>query len=355
MNLKQKLKNIFLKKIAQKTYKKNISNEKIEKILIIRDGGIGDAICVYPLIRELKKELPNVQIDIYASLNNYFMYKYVPYANNIYLKYKFRHWYKTWIDIYKMRKNEYDLVIDDTVIRLHRIFYTILIKPEFAIASNGSKKRYGFNRSELSFYYKTYESDYIEHIVKKRLQVLKLINFKNINEKMEFFLAEENHKISKYLNNLKQYKLIGLNTDSSHISRTLNEIQIITLCKKLEDDDIKVILFSLPNKYNYFKSLIKDNNLSNVELSFKTKTIYEAAQIVNGLDVLISPDTSFIHIASGLNIPTIGLYWKDPFKYIEWGPKSDKSYFITPKTDESHIKNIDLNEIRNKAFELLEN
>jgi ADP-heptose:LPS heptosyltransferase len=43
-------------------------------------------------------------------------------------------------------------------------------------------------------------------------------------------------------------------------------------------------------------------------------------------DILISPDTSFIHIASAIDLPTIGLYYKDNFTY--WGPKSSINYVV---------------------------
>ncbi|MFY9074855.1 glycosyltransferase family 9 protein [Malaciobacter mytili] len=355
MKFKQKIKNLFFKKIAQKKYTKTLNLKDIKKILIIRDGGIGDAICTYPLIRELKKNLPHVEIDIYASLNNHFMYKYLPYIDNIYIKYKKRQWYKSWIDILKMRKNRYDLAIDDTVIRLHRTIYTKIINPTFVIGSSDTNKRYGFDRSELSYYYKTYNSNDIKHIVDKRLRILDLLGLPNNNNKMDFYLSKKrNIHIQKYFEESKAYKFIALNTDGSNSSRTLTKEQIITLCKLLYKKNIKIILLSIPKKYTYFEKLIKENNLLNVELPFKTNTIYDAAEIVKNVNLLISPDTSFIHIASGLNIPTIGLYWNNPIKYIEWGPRSEKSYAITPKTKEENILHINLNDVKDKAFEILE-
>ncbi len=354
MKFKEKIKNQFFKKFAQKKYNKTLYIKDIKRILIIRDGGIGDAICTYPLIRELKKNLPYAKIDIYASLNNHFMYKYSPYVNNIYIKYKKRQWYKSWIDIFKMRKNYYDLAIDDTVIRLHRTLYTRIINPTFVIGSSDTKKRYGFDRGELSYYYKTYNSNDIKHIVDKRLRILDLLEIQNKNNKMDFYLPKKrNTNIQKYFEKQKPFKFIALNTDGSNSSRTLTKEQIITLCTLLYQENIKIILLSIPKKYTFFEKLIKENNLSNIELPFKTNTIFDAAEIVKNTDLLISPDTSFIHIASGLNIPTIGLYWNNPIKYIEWGPKSEKSYAITSKTKEENILHIDLEEVKNKAFEIL--
>lgn len=355
MKIKQKIINYFFKKIAQKKVHSKIEDIKIKRILLIRDGGIGDAICSYPLIRELKKNYPNSKIDIFASLNNSFMYKYTPWINNIYLKYKKRQWYKTWFEVFKMRRNRYDLVIDDTVIRLHKTIYTILIKPKFVVASADKKDRYGFNRNSLSFYDRVYETnENIIHIVDRRLKALNCLNITNYNNKMTFFLPSKlDNKIELFFNDLKSFKLIALNADSSQKTRALNKNQIIELSRLLNNDKIKIIPLCIPSKIAYLKEIIKDNNLTNVIFPYETKTIYEAAQILNNVDLLISPDTSFIHIASGLNIPTIGLFWNNPIKYIEWDSRSDISVALTPEGTESNLENINLNEIQENAFKIL--
>lgn len=349
-----KIKNKFFKIIAKKNYKEAIHKKKIERILIIRDGGIGDAICTFPLLRELKKNFPLVEIDIYASLNNYTMYQYVPYVNNVYVKYKKRQWLKTWIEIFRMRSKKYSLAIDDTVIRLHRTIYTMIINPKYVIGSSDQKKRYGFDRSSLSYYYKTYNSNILEHIVNKRMKVLDLLEIYDINYKMEFFLPkEDNQNIIKYLKEFKNRKIITLNTEGSNDSRTLNKEQIIQICKCLEHQEIIIIPFSLPSRYKFFEDIIVENKIKNLITPYKTKNIYEAAEILKNSNLLISPDTSFIHIASGLNVPTIGLFWDNPIKYLEWGPKSDLSYAIKNRTKESNLKDIDIEEIRLKVFEIL--
>ncbi len=355
MNIKRKIKNFLFKKIVQKDYKNKLLDTKINKILIIRDGGIGDAICSYPLIRELKKYFKNSQIDIYASRNNYFMYKYVPEVNKVYLKHKKRHWIKTLSEVIKMRKVHYDLAIDDTVIRFHRSLYTMTINPKFALALAGKKERYGFNRENLSFYYKTYQAPKeIIHITEERLKVLELLGIKNYDTKMCFYLPnKKNKEILDYINKFKNFKLIGLNTDASHKNRTLNSKQIINLCKLLDNEKIKIIPFCIPSKLNYFENLIKNNNLTNVILPFKTKSIYEAAEIVNKLDLIITPDTSFVHIASGLNIPTIGLFWNSPDKYILCAPKSEVSVALKPIGKEQNLSNIDIEEIACQSLKIL--
>ena len=356
MNIKERFKNFLFKKIAQKKHTSILPTQQIKNILIIRDGGIGDAVFSYPLLRELKNKIPNAKIDIYASLNNHFMYEYTPWVNNVYLKHKKRHWFKTWIELLKMKRNHYDIAIDDTIVRFHRTLYTMIINPKFVLASSGSTRKYGFDRSELSYYYRVYQSNNTDiHIVDDRLKVLHFLGITNINNKMDFFLPNKiNQNLQTYINDIKKgYKLIALNTDASHKTRTLNTKQIIDLCKLLQNEKIKIIPFCIPSKLNYFNKLIKDHSLTNVQLPFKSQTIYEAAEILKQVDLIITPDTSFVHIASGLDIPTIGLFWNDPTKFISCAPRSTISVALTPKGKEENLKNINLQEIQENAFKIL--
>jgi ADP-heptose:LPS heptosyltransferase len=359
MNLKTKIKSYILKKIAQKRYKKDLDPLKIKKILIFREGGIGDAVCNYPLIREIKKVYPNSSIDIFASLSNNFMYKYNPHVSKVYTKYKKRQWIKTWLDLMKMRSNEYDLIIDNTVIQLQRTIYTIFINAKYVLSPSGNSKYYGFDRTALSLYYKTYKSHDLKditHIVDTRLKVLKFLNISNPNNKMEFYLPNKpNEKLDQFINNLRPNTLIGLNTEGSTHLHTLSDEQIIEICKGLDKKNISIVMFSLPNNRQHFENLINKNKLTNTILSYKTNDIYDAAEIMNKLDVMISPDTSFVHIASGLNMPIVALFKNNITQSIIWGPKSSLNKIITPEDKtQNTVKAINPKIVIMETFNLLE-
>lgn len=87
-----------------------------------------------------------------------------------------------------------------------------------------------------------------------------------------------------------------------------------------------MIILSLPSRQNEINDIILKENLSNCTLSYTTKTIFDATELIRSCDLLISPDTSFIHIASAIDLPTIGLFYKNNFVY--WGSKSTISYVV---------------------------
>jgi ADP-heptose:LPS heptosyltransferase len=172
---------------------------------------------------------------------------------------------------------------------------------------------------------------------------------------MEFYLPpKKNIDIQKFISKLKPSILIGFNTEGSSKLHTLDEHQIIAVCKGLDKNNIKTILFSLPDKRQYFQRLIDDNNLHNTILSYKTKSIYDAAEIMTKIDLMISPDTSFVHIASGLNIPIVALLKNSFPQAVIWGPKSKLNIVVTPHNDkEEAIRAIKPESIVEATFNLL--
>ena len=80
------IKKLILKFLLQKKYKEPINKKEINKILLVRNLKIGDAIVAFPLLRELKKNFPNAEIDIYASTNSDFLFNKLPYCKNVFIK-----------------------------------------------------------------------------------------------------------------------------------------------------------------------------------------------------------------------------------------------------------------------------
>lgn len=355
MKILNLIRNYIFKKIAQRNYLNTLNITSMNKILVIKNGGIGDAICIYPLLREIKKNYPHIQLDVYAGTSNYFMYRPVPYVEKIHLKYKKREWYKTWYTIYKMKQENYDLLMDFTPIDFKRTLSSIVIKPKYAISITVNTKKYGFERSDLSFYHKVFPLVITKHIVDSYLQLLTYIDISTPDNQLKFFLPKkENKQLKKFINLFQNTRLVGLNTDSSSPTRALNSQQIISLSQQLMNEDITIILFCMPHKRESFTELILKEKLTNIMLTYPTNSIFDAAELIGKMDIVITPDTSFIHIASGLNVPTVGLYWNIPTKTIEWGPKSDMFEVVTPTSNtDFSLRNINLSTVAEATVKLL--
>jgi ADP-heptose:LPS heptosyltransferase len=185
--------------------------------------------------------------------------------------------------------------------------------------------------------------------------MLKYIQINNPKDDLKFYLPPTpSNKIIEFKKQKEKKLYIGFNTEGSHEDRTLSKNQIVNICNILKHSNIQIILFCTPDKRNFFKEIISHNKLNNTIISYETKNIYDAAELVQELDLMITPDTSFVHIASGLKIPVLGLYANKPLLISIWAPYNVPYEIVTPKEkDVTSIKEIDIKELKTKAFKLL--
>ncbi|RBQ32646.1 hypothetical protein CRU92_02725 [Arcobacter sp. FW59] len=127
------IKKLILKFLLQKKEKEPIKHKEINKILFIRNSKIGDAVCSFPILRELKINFPNSEIDIYAGRDNNFLFKKLPYCNNIFTKFRKRDSLKTWKQIRMMRDRKYDLVVEAVPMKFGTEFAVWYMNPRWTI------------------------------------------------------------------------------------------------------------------------------------------------------------------------------------------------------------------------------
>lgn len=352
MNIKATL----LKLLARKTYKGEFNPQGFRQILIVRPAKIGDTICMIPLIRELKKALPDAEIDIYASKYNNFMFKFVPQVRHVYFKRRNINLVHTLINIYKMRANHYDLVIDTTEIKFDKIVLLALINASWLIANTGYESRYGLWNSDLAFYYKLNKWKRI-HTTERLLEYLEPLGINNYDNTMEFPVGDEAIAFAKkFLEPYQQNMLIGLNADASSKERSILDQEIIAICQGIShhDSNIKILLFSTPDRRSHMQALVDRAQLDNVIIEHGTTSIFDAAALTSQMKVMISPDTSFIHIASAFDIPTVAIYQNDPDHLIYWGPRSSQHVVIQPQQADASIRGFSVDAAVAAAISLLQ-
>lgn len=345
----------ILKLIARKSYKDDYRPETFRKILIVRTAKIGDTICLFPLIRELKKALPSTLIDIYASTYNNYLFNHSPNVRHVYTRYKDRNTLSTFIDILKMRANHYDLVIDTMDLRFGKTLALATINARWLIANAGYEKRYGINNADLGLYYKLTSWKQI-HTIDRLLEFIQLLGIESYDNTMEFPIGDEAVSFAtSFLKPYEDYKLIGLNADASNQARSILDSEIIDICSEIKQRDsrIKVLLFSSISRRSHMEALINNTGLDNVILEDGTTSIFDAAALASLMAVMISPDTSFVHIASAFNTPTVAIFQNDQNHLKYWAPISSKHIVITPDEPGSSIRGFSIHDTVSAAISLL--
>lgn len=312
------LKRYFLRQLTSK-HNDLIINHK-SHILFLRYDKIGDMLLSTPVFRELKKAKPHLHISVLASNSNYYVIKNNPYIDHIYI-YQPKKILSTLQLLWNLRKKKFDVAIEfyHSVI-WHAIIKLRIINPK-CIVSPYKDGRYGIKGEELKMY--TYTPfDTAMHLRDNWLNLLSLFDIKPLSSHYDFFLLNEEKKIGEsFWRNYPQGILINLQGSQHHRSLTFQQLKLLSLTFP----SIPLIILTMPShKEEYQKNLLL-NNLSNVQLCC-TQTINEAASIIAYAPLIITPDTSIVHIACAFNKKLIAVYDHNPSNYIHFSPQGNQDF-----------------------------
>lgn len=285
---------------------------KEPKILIIRLGRIGDMILSTPVFFHIKEHMPGSKIHVLASGVNQSVIKYSSYIDNSYILDK--NPTKLFKLIAKLRKEKYDIVLEP---KDHH-------STESAIISSliPASQKIGFIKSKFS----PFDIDIREvldedkkHFLERLLCSVKVFGIKpDFSSKPKLaFSAKEEERFNLLV---KAEKYVLYNPSASRESKKIDEETSLALLKYLKEADFKAYLMTSPEDFDTNLKLSQDTG---IEL-LNTKSILETFPIIKNASLIITADTSLVHIASAYNTDMIGLYKDNPTEYEKFKPRMDK-------------------------------
>lgn len=310
-----------------------IAMNSTKSILIIQTGKLGDMILTTPLFYELNRNFPDYKLYVLASEKNYEIPLSIPFIKQFY--------------IYK--KNIFSILFLLLKLRRIKFDYVIETKPEYSRTTEQFLKRIKFKTSI------GYNSD-------KKLFDIALNDYKNGNHavqintaplyylKPDFVPFYERPVLDSFLKDKSRFKKIDvlINISPGLPSRDWTPDNWKKLIESIQEytSNIRVI-YDKNNEVtaDYLNhNLSKKISINKYSLTKKIKEIYLSR-------LVISPDTSIIHMASAFNVPVIGLYNKVEWNLERFKPLSDKSEVIISDNPES-INSIKPEEVVKKFKEL---
>jgi ADP-heptose:LPS heptosyltransferase len=325
----------FLLKIL--TNKKAVSFDitKSKSILILKYDRIGDMVVITPLFRELKSSYPNIKISVLASNENKDVIKHNPFVHKIYTNYK-NSILKDLPILLSLRKKAFDVCIElEHSVIPHAIFRLRIIKPK-KIISIHKDGRYGVKGSELKLYDHFTKKDKLNHFGKIWLDTLFFFRIKPVSHKYDFFLSKiEKEKALNFCKTLDGAIKIGINLEGSFKEKRIQKNQLKQICIGLYaiNKRIKIVVLSKPSKASKVKEIINELQLNFVFASYLTNTINDLAALVAELDLVITPDTSIVHIAGAFDKPIISIHENNIDSFRLWAPVSKLSHTVFAKSD----------------------
>ena len=119
-----------------------------------------------------------------------------------------------------------------------------------------------------------------------------------------------------------------------------------------QNNNIQVIILTSPGNYRRTSQKVKEMGLDYVEMSYKTHTILAVSAIINQLDLIITPDTSIVHIASAFNKPLVTIHENNQDSYLLFSPVSKLHRTVFSKSKNS-LNGFSINLLLDYCFELI--
>ncbi|MFC1475186.1 glycosyltransferase family 9 protein [Candidatus Zixiibacteriota bacterium] len=345
---------IFLSK--GQTDFKLIGGESIKKVLFLRPEKLGDMVISFPVFDGLRRNFPHIKISILGSPKNIAIIRNDPRFEKIYLYTK--NLFHDIKELFAMRKAKYDCVVDmigdDSVTAL---FLSQMCAP--------GKLRIGIGKTKYKHYYDynyAYRTDNTNHIIENTLKLLDAFGIDSTQENgyAEPYIKPDEDKtaldfISGIENGSQPALKVGYNLSAGSLTRIWDEQNSIELINQIvnEYSGTKIILFTAPSERS--KAINLKNKLNNEVFIIPEKlNLTTVSAIIRYLNILITPDTSLVHIARSFKVPVIGLYSRFMKNFMLWRPYDQEVGAVVSGNDDN-IYDITVNQVFDNFKKLMEN
>ena len=334
MKKNKKIKAFLLKLLTNKR-KILFDIKKSKNVLVLKYDRIGDMVVTTPIFRELKNAYPNISISVLASEENKDVIRYNPYIDKIYTNYK-NSIFNDLPTLLKLRKKSFDVCIElEHSVIPHAIFRLKIINPK-KIISIHKDGRYGVKGSELQLYDYFTKKDKKNHFGKIWLDTLIFFGITPSSYRYDIFLSNiERDRAKSFVSSVGNKIKIGINIEGSFPEKSIQKKELEQICRGLYDNysNIIIVILASPDTISKKKKMITDLGFDFVIPSYTTETIIDVAALVEQLDLIITPDTSIVHIASSFDKPVVSIHENNKDSFRLWSPSStlSKTIFATSR------------------------
>lgn len=284
---------------------------RCSSILIIRPGGIGDAVHLIPVLQFLKLNFPDVSIDILAERRNAALFSLSSHVHSVFC-------YDVPKELRTAFRERYDVVIDTE--QWHRLSAVVarLISADVRIG-------FGINeRSRLFNYPVAYSHD--DYEVVSFLRLLEPLGIHAPSAVTAPWLTvpvRAREKADELLNGLNNKSFVTIFPGASIPERRWGADRFRSVAQLLAKEHIPTVVVGGAEDAVEGEEIVK--GVHGVNLAGKT-SLAETAAIIECSSVLLSGDSGILHIGVGLGIPTVSLF--GPGIAAKWAPRGDTHIVI---------------------------
>lgn len=297
-----------------------ITTASIHRVLLLRQDRIGDVIVSTPIIKALRAHLPNARIDMVLSTNNIAVRQAV----------------EQWVDgihVFKksvasllllrrqLRRQRYDLVID--LMDNASSTSALLISGAQAPFAIGIDK---VNRGVYSHVVPLADQSSV-HIVERIARLTWPLGFEiwGENLRLEFPLTDDQRQAAAMVLKRKTGELVlAVNISGSDHHRMYPEGKMIEvllnvqrLCRGNASQLIGLRILSAPM---HAEMAVRIGEACGIDVIAPRQSYAMFAACIAASDMLLTPDTSAVHVAAAHGVASVVLFSQDARGLMPWTP-----------------------------------
>jgi ADP-heptose:LPS heptosyltransferase len=261
------------------------------KFLIIRFSSIGDIVLTTPVVRCLKKQVPNAEIHYLSKYSFKSILQNNPYIDKLFLL------DNDWdVIMHRLKLEEYDFIID-----LHNNLRTLKVK-RFLKVKSYSYYKLNIEKWLLTFLKINRLPN--KHIVDRNLEVVENFSVVNDGLGLDYFIPEKDCISTKDIPASHHLGYIAIVIGAALNTKKLPTYKLIELCKLIEHP---IILLGGPEDKNIGDEIAKQDNVKIYNACGKFN-LNESADLVRKAKLIVTHDTGLMHIAAAFKKPIISVW-----------------------------------------------
>jgi len=282
------------------------------KILVISLAGIGDTVLATPLIKELRANFPQAQLDalvLWAGSKDVLHGN--PHVNSVFQQNLLNETYGTaWQFLRPLREEAYDVSINTHP--QSRIHYRVIAR--FVAARTRLSHIYdSWSVLDSFLVNRTVPQDYQRHTVDQNLDLLRALGKSPTQERqqLEIFTSAADQEFAELF--LKSQALgdrqrLGIHVGSGGTKNLalkrwpLNRyIELLGAVRKVRPD-LGILLFGGPDEDQVLQQVLGAHP-SPLVVRARTQTLRQAAALMQRCHAFLSVDTALMHLAAAMKVP----------------------------------------------------
>ena len=283
-------------------------NSPIKKILVIRPGGMGDALLLLPILKEIASSF-HVMIDILCEPRNKSVFKSVTFLNQTFS-------YKNLKSMLSIFQKQYDVVFDTEQSHFLSAIITRLVPADIKVGfkTNGREKMY--NKS-LAYNHHIYETKVFHELFLIVFNLKKPFHFN-----FPYFIPSKQDQTLSF----RGERIICLFPGATINERLWPEKRWAQIMNWIAHKNFKPILLGGSKEVDQCKKIMDHCKIDKGLNLCNKLSIIETAALFEKTKVLISTDSGILHLGVLSNISTISLFGSGIAD--KWGPKGEKHIII---------------------------